>query len=268
VAASLTRAGVGKFLLIDDDILHPGNLVRHELDWRAVGAHKVEGLVDRLRHINPAVEVDARRIILGGQESAELTAATLVKLAACDLIIDATANPIVFNLCAMVCRSSKTPMLWGEVFAGGIGGLIARARPDADPLPHSARLQIAAWCEQHGSPPGITVTTGYGGETAGTPLMADDGDVTVIAAHLSRLATDTLLHVDDSAFPQSAYLIGLRAGWIFTAPFHTFPIQYTPEGDWGAATANDPEVAKEAFALLEELIPSLKSAPDANSPST
>lgn len=264
IAASLARAGVGAFLLIDDDILDPGNLVRHELDWRAVGAHKVEGLDDHLRHINPAVKVDARRVNLGGQESAELTASILIEIAAADLVIDATANPKVFNLCATVCRSSKTPLLWGEVFAGGIGGLIARARPDFDPPPHSARLQIAAWCAQHGVPPGITVTTPYGGESTDEPLIADDGDVTAIAAQLSRLATDTLLRPTDSLFPQSVYLIGLKAGWKFAAPFHTFPIQYTPDRTWGVANSDNPDIAKDAFALLQELMPSLKPAPDAN----
>lgn len=34
VATMLARAGVGRFLLVDDDLMLPHNLVRHDLDWR------------------------------------------------------------------------------------------------------------------------------------------------------------------------------------------------------------------------------------------
>jgi len=37
IAASLACSGVGGFLLVDDDILTPDNLVWHDLDLRAVG---------------------------------------------------------------------------------------------------------------------------------------------------------------------------------------------------------------------------------------
>jgi len=38
IAASLARSGVRAFTLVDEDVFFPGNLVRNELDWRAVGA--------------------------------------------------------------------------------------------------------------------------------------------------------------------------------------------------------------------------------------
>ena len=269
VAAALARAGVGKFLLIDDDVLLPGNLVRHDLDWRAVGAHKVEGVVDRLKRINPAIEVDARRVNLGGQELAESTGAALNCLGMCDLVIDATAEPGAFNLCATVCRTMKKPLVWGEVFAGGIGGMVARARPDLDPPPHSARMQIAAWCQENGPPPGMAKANGYCGETADwQPMVADDADVGAIAAHLARFAIDTLLRTTESSFPHSVYMVGLKAGWKFDEPFHTFPIAYVAEGEWGVATRENAERAKEAFAFIGELIPELKSTADVHSPTS
>ena len=48
IAVTLARSGVQSFVLVDDDILQPGNLVRHELDARALGAHKVQGLEERI----------------------------------------------------------------------------------------------------------------------------------------------------------------------------------------------------------------------------
>lgn len=268
IATSLARSGVGRFLLIDDDILMPGNLVRHDLDWRTVGAHKLDGLADRLLHINPRIIIDRRKVRLGGQESAESTATAVSKLVGCDLIIDATASPEAFNLCATAAKNSRTPMIWAEVFSGGIGGLIARSRPDLDPPPLAARSQINAWCENAGSLP-PAVPTSYDAQTAEGPMLADDGDVGTIAAQASRMAIDTLIHPADSLFPQSAYMIGLKQCWIFTAPFHTFPIQYVPAGTWGMVEAgNFEETTNQAIALIEELIPALKTPPNADNPAT
>src|SRR5271167_1572646 len=42
VAVMLARAGVGRVLLVDDDIVFPDNFVRHDLDWRDVGIHKAD----------------------------------------------------------------------------------------------------------------------------------------------------------------------------------------------------------------------------------
>ena len=58
VAASLARAGVTKFLLIDGDVMKPGNVERNDLDWNAVGAHKVDGVAKRLRAIRPDVTIE------------------------------------------------------------------------------------------------------------------------------------------------------------------------------------------------------------------
>ncbi len=73
VAAALTRAGVGTLVLVDGDLLLPGNLVRNELDWREVGLNKPDALAARLRDINPSVNTIARKLLLGGQESSAST---------------------------------------------------------------------------------------------------------------------------------------------------------------------------------------------------
>lgn len=268
IAVSLARSGVGHFLLIDDDILMPGNLVRHDLDWRTVAAHKLDGLADKLQHINPRVSIERRKVRLGGQESAESTATAVSKLVACDLIIDATASPEAFNLCATAAKNSRTPLVWAEVFPGGIGGLVARSRPDLDPPPLAARSQINAWCDEAGSPP-PTGTAPYDAQTAEGPMIADDSDVGAIATQASRMAIDTLIRPAESLFPQSAYMIGLKRGWIFSAPFHTFPIEYVPNGSWGMIEGgNADERTSQAIALIEELIPALKTPPDADNTAT
>ena len=57
IAVALARAGVGHFLLVDDDILLPENLVRHDLDWREIGTHKAASLSRRIQLVNPGPPV-------------------------------------------------------------------------------------------------------------------------------------------------------------------------------------------------------------------
>jgi sulfur-carrier protein adenylyltransferase/sulfurtransferase len=186
----------------------------------------------------------------------------LVAIGRCNLIIDATAEPQVFNLCAAVARNEEKPFVWGEVFAGGIGGLIARLRPNHEPVPHAARRQIDQWCGDRGIDPPHASAVQYGLNLpdAATPMIADDADVSVIAGHIAKMALDVLAR-EESQFPQPAYAVGLRAGWIFEAPFDTWPIDLSPEGVWGPE--KDDNLSEELGALAMELFPAAKSAGEA-----
>jgi ubiquitin-protein ligase len=250
IAASLARSGVAEFVVVDDDILKPGNLLRHELDGRGLGVHKTDGLKARLKAVTPCVKIIASRVALGGQESSGNTAAVLDQLATCDLLIDATADPQAFNFVASVVRNALLPMVWAEVYAGGVGGFVGRLRPEIEPPPHAARRQYIAWCRAQGVP-WHSDDREYGGHGAGDrPLVADDADVGVIAAHASRMAVDTLVRPDSSAFPHPAYVIGLSAEWLFLEPFDTRPIDFVPEGPWATAT---PARTEEAIHFMTSL---------------
>jgi hypothetical protein len=188
---------------------------------------------------------------LGGQESSAWTATALETLSTCDLIIDATADATVFGLAAAAARFKVRPMVWGEVFGGGIGGIVARSRPGHDPSPDVARRQILAWCDERGvewEMPSRQVEYGVLREDQ-PPLIADDADVSVIAGHLARLAIDTLRD-GGSQFPAPAYVVGLGEGWIFTAPFDTHPISYTGTGGWDAGSSPDQAKLQELVTLL------------------
>jgi hypothetical protein len=233
-------------------------LARHELDGVSLGAHKVEALEARLYALPPGIKVRTFRVIMGGQEASGTTAIVLDELATCDLLIDATAHAHAFNFVAAAARSGLHPMVWAEVYAGGIGGFVARVRPDKEPPPHVARRQYLSWCRGQGVPwHGDDREYGARG-AADQPLVADDAAVATIAAHASRLSIDTLVQPSASAFPYSAYAIGLAAVWIFTAPFDTRPIEFVPEGQWSMST---PEQAGEAIDFMLAL---LKQAEDAD----
>lgn len=255
IAAILARSGVGKFLLIDEDIFFPGNVVRNELDLNEAGAHKVHALRDRVTNLAPKADVKALRISLGGQESAESMAGALEALGNCDLVIDATASAPAFNMIASIATRHRKPMVWAEVFAGGIGGIIARARPDLDPIPLASRGQIDVWCKDQGVDWVRPDDTGrYNGQSDdGNPLIADDADVSVIASHAARFAIDILARPDTGIFPVSAYVIGLSSEWLFDQPFDTRPIDLRPEGEWGERNeVVDPEAM---LKILKEHLP-------------
>lgn len=57
VALELARAGVGKFVLIDNDILEYHNLCRHQCSVMDVGQYKVYALQKRIKEINPTAQV-------------------------------------------------------------------------------------------------------------------------------------------------------------------------------------------------------------------
>jgi len=250
----LTRNGVGKFLLIDDDILLRANLVRNELDWRDVGQHKVDAVSRKIRMINPAAECTVRRVRISGQECAEGVDEVLTAIAECDVIIDATANPLVFNLLSYVAKSNCKSMVWLEVFEGGIGGLVARSRANIDPSPQTIRAGIYSWCAAQDQPWPWTKAGDYAGvDTEGRVFVADDADVSVIAAHATRMATDILVDPTGPNFPSSVYMIGLRQGWIFEQPFETFPIDIKPTEIEPVAVANE-EMVKAGKDLIQSIL--------------
>lgn len=219
----LARAGVNRFFLVDEDILLPENLVRNDLDWRDIAAHKADALARRMQLVQPGVRTHVRRMRLAGQESSSSAETVLKTIGECDLIIDATANPDALNLLSAFAAADKKPLIWAEVFGGGIGGLIARSRPGKEPSAQYMRRAIENWFAENGPPPKRAHRPYETGEED-TPMIADDADVSVIAAHAARLAIDTLIGRDPSLFPSSAYTVGLGPGSVFSQPFETFPI--------------------------------------------
>lgn len=257
VATSLARCGVGRFVLIDDDILSPENLVRHDLDWRSVGLHKVDALAKRLDLVRPTTEVTTKRMKLGGQESATTTEGILQSVADCDLVVDATASPDVGNLLASLSARTNTPVVWGEVFAGGIGGLIARHRPGIEPSIGLMRRAIENWFAEHDTPPARdgAVVEPYGLIDGDRVFVADDADVNTVASAVSRLAVDTLLGRAPTYFPHPIYLIGMASEGPFSQAFDTRPISLPPVEEAPSVEPLTDGEHSEALAMIREMLP-------------
>lgn len=257
IAATLARSGAGKALLVDDDLLLPDNLVRHDLDWRDVGTHKADAVARRLQLVNPTVETEVWRARIGGQTSAAAAESILNDLGGCDVIIDATANPDVLNLLSALSTAKSKPVVWGEVFAGGIGGLVARFRPGIEPPPQYMRRAIENWFADQNAPP-VRAGRSYATGGDGPPLIADDADVSVIAAHVARFAID-LLTRDVSIFPNSVYAVGLGVGSVFIQPFDTRPIEVGPPPAQASQEALTEDERKAEIGKIVELFIALSN---------
>lgn len=58
VSLELARAGVGKFVLIDNDIIEYHNICRHQSGISDIGNFKVKSIAKRIRDINPTAKIE------------------------------------------------------------------------------------------------------------------------------------------------------------------------------------------------------------------
>jgi len=250
IAASLARSGVRQFLLVDHDILRPENLVRNELDWYQVGLHKVHALRDRLNMIAGGVSVEVMENAAGSAISSRYMSAAYEQIGACDLIIDATARALVFVRLAGIARRRAKPLIWGELFAGGIGGLVARSRPKADASPLQVRSAMLAHLATLSEAP-YRGAIDYDDVDAIEPLVGLDAEVGFLASVMTQLSVDVLAESQPSRFPYSAYRFGLCAEWAFDGPFEFVPIETPSPVETDSSL--DPAAVLEAAEFMQSL---------------
>jgi molybdopterin/thiamine biosynthesis adenylyltransferase len=123
VAQALAMSGVGRFVLIDSDVIEPANVVRHVADLRYVGKPKVEAVADLIRHRNPQAKVET---IYGRLEAHK------DRLAGVDLVVvgvDGEQSKYAIN---GVCRENGLTAIYAGVYEKGEGGDVVVIRPTRD----------------------------------------------------------------------------------------------------------------------------------------
>ncbi|MEK0213256.1 ThiF family adenylyltransferase [Acinetobacter junii] len=225
IAISLARSGCSDFCLVDDDIFAPHNIVRNELNWLDVGFSKTYAVERALKRISTEMRIKSYDMRIGGQENPLLNVQIVNEISSCNLIIDATANAHTFVTLAAIAKRKHISIVWGEIFGGGGGAMMARSRPILDAPPLEIRNHIhGVLSKQEPIPEGKA--SNYGFETPDQVYIASDADVTALSAAMTQFILDILCPQDSepSAYPASAYLIGFRKYWIFKCPFDTYPI--------------------------------------------
>ena len=112
----LARIGVGSIRCIDGDVFEESNLNRQILCTTAsLGQSKAETAADRVREINPDVQVQAFPGFLEESNARAL-------ICGCDAVLDALDNIPARKTLAGICREAQIPYIYGA-----IAGWVAQA---------------------------------------------------------------------------------------------------------------------------------------------
>jgi len=110
LALYLAAAGIGRIGLVDDDVVDVSNLQRQVLYQTAdVGRAKVEVAAERIRALNPDVEVETYRVRLSSKNALGI-------FADYDVIVDGTDNFPTRYLSNDACVLLGKPNVYGSIF--------------------------------------------------------------------------------------------------------------------------------------------------------
>lgn len=131
--------------------------------------------------------------------------------------------------------------------------MVARHLPEVDETPQVMRNAYNNWCRSHAVPWVGAAQGDYAAQDGDGPvLVADDADVSVIAAHATRMAADAL--VAGNGFPHSMYVVSLRTGWVFEQPFEAYPIDAERSAEATEAAIDPAEREQGVKFLIEEIL--------------
>ncbi len=196
VALSLAMSGVGHFVLIDDDVLSPANVVRHAADLRDVGRPKVDAVAALLRQRNPQVQVQT---VVGRIED------HTALLSDVDIVIAGVDGEQPKYAINQVCLEEGHVAVYAGVYERGQGGDVCIIYPDRGPC-------YACWAQQVRANMAETATNGaeeldYGMIGPDGTLAAEPGlwlDVVRIAAVQADVALGYLLPATEQRRPLPA----------------------------------------------------------------
>lgn len=112
----LARLGIGSIRCVDGDTFQESNLNRQLLSTVSLlGVNKAEAAADRVKAINPDVQVTAIPVFLDADNAEDL-------IKDCDAVFDGLDNIHSRRILAQACRSEKIPYIYGA-----IAGWVAQA---------------------------------------------------------------------------------------------------------------------------------------------
>lgn len=219
VAIELARAGVGEIVLLDYDVVEPGNSVRWPLGQTAWGVSKVLALQEFIRRNYPATQVE---VAIGrvGETTTEAPEDTSVdgnpvvfirrEIVNADLVVDTSASTECQHAIAFHCRDLATPYVAGYATEGAAGGVVARF--PADSLACFVCLQSHWNDEGSPTPPidadGVVVPIGCNKPT----FTGASFDLQEVSLQVTRSAVGLLSGEAHSSGDWQVAVLGLRDG--------------------------------------------------------
>ena len=132
VALSLAMSGVTNFVLVDDDVLEEGNIVRHVADRRYIGTNKAEAVAELIQFRNPSAQVE----VYQGKIEDHLEA-----LDDLDILVVGVDHENVKYFINEACLKRNLTAVYAGVYERGEGGDIVIIRPYDGPC-------YACWADQ------------------------------------------------------------------------------------------------------------------------
>ncbi|MCY3719682.1 MAG: ThiF family adenylyltransferase [Anaerolineaceae bacterium] len=180
VALFLAMSGVQRFVLVDDDRLEEGNLLRHVADRRYLGQAKVTAVADLLRQRNPQVQV----VTLKGRFEQHPEALDDV-----DLLVVAVDNEPARHALNEAALARRLTAVYAGVYERAVGGDVALLRAGVDAC-------YACWAAELRDEEAPQDQPDYGMLGPEGTLAAEPGlwlHVTRVAAAQAQLALNELL---------------------------------------------------------------------------
>jgi len=222
-AKYLVKSGVGNIVLIDDDILQTENILRHSCQLDDLSIEKVCAVKDKLRKINPFIQVKTLRKNLD-----VIDATTDELIHDSDLIIvDTGSNEGLFNEYAF---HRGIPAIYSKVYPMGFGGEIIRIIPGLTPCFECSHHFKEALLQENFPEAKFpeTETISYDTLSNGTyvpiPALAVDSDfISLIGV---KMALEVLMENDPKSLADSSHirLWGNKKEWIFDQGYQCISI--------------------------------------------
>ncbi len=106
VAEALARSGVGKFTLIDNDVVSPTNINRQIIALHStIGRYKTEVMKERILDINPDAKVNIKNTFFMPENSGEFD------FSGYDYVVDAVDTVTAKIEIIVRCKESNTPVI-------------------------------------------------------------------------------------------------------------------------------------------------------------
>lgn len=182
VALSLAMSGVGNFVLIDDDVLEEGNVVRHAADLRYVGWNKAKAVADLIKYRNPKVKVDVRE----GRIQDHMDA-----LDELDIVVVAVDGEQVKYIINEALLKRRISAAYAGVYERGEGGDVVIIRPYDGPCYACWSQELRAGFQQ--PVPGADGALDYGMIGEEGTLEAEPG-LWVHVTKVASIQTDMILN--------------------------------------------------------------------------
>lgn len=156
VAESVVRAGAARVELIDNGSVAPGLLIRQGFEDADIGRWKTDALADRLRRIEPSLEIATLSVdliqrigetnpISDADLIIDCTASSTIRMKLEQILCEVQERPPIVSMCINRDASSAMATLSTTRHSGGPMDLIRRLKLETCRRPRLSNLREAFW---------------------------------------------------------------------------------------------------------------------------